>query len=302
MAAADEEFVRLEVVLDVVDEARLDAGELDGIGVAEDDEDEGLELLTVLEDDSDEDDVVDKLIVKGDGVLDEGDETVDIDKPDETVKFAETERLCVEVEPVEITEVDPIVEFAIEETVDDAFVDKAADIDELACDVALDVETETLCDEEDATDDEEGDTEVGVYPFEVGVCDPDGTELMFDETNTDELETSEDVVVLELESEDDAEDDPCDDEDAVTEGEYGVVLDIDAVDTDDTLLMEPELVGMEEELAESPEAVLDPDEVVEMLDELVSTTLEFSDADGCSEVVLDMLDDEELLDCTWFAM
>ena len=40
-------------MLDVVDEARLDAGELDGIGVAEDDEDEGLELLTVLEDGAD---------------------------------------------------------------------------------------------------------------------------------------------------------------------------------------------------------------------------------------------------------
>ena len=49
MAAADEELVRLEVVLDVVDEARLVAGELDGVGVAEDDEDEGLELLTVLD-------------------------------------------------------------------------------------------------------------------------------------------------------------------------------------------------------------------------------------------------------------
>ena len=93
-----------------------------------------------------------------------------------------------------------------------------------------------------------------------------------------------------------------DNEDAVMEGEYAVVLDINAVDTDDTLLMEPELVRTEEEAAESPEAVLDPDEVVEMLNELVSTTLEFSDADGCSEMVLDMLDDEELLDCTWFAM
>lgn len=56
MAAADEELVRLEVVLDVVDEARLDAGELDVVGVAEDDEDdeaEGFELLTVLEDEGD---------------------------------------------------------------------------------------------------------------------------------------------------------------------------------------------------------------------------------------------------------
>lgn len=49
--------------------------------------------------------------------------------------------------------------------------------------------------------------------------------------------------------------------------------------------------------------MLDPDAVVEMLDELLSTTLELGDADDCNEVALAMLDDdEELLDCNWPAI
>jgi len=49
--------------------------------------------------------------------------------------------------------------------------------------------------------------------------------------------------------------------------------------------------------------MFDPDEAVGLPDELASTTLEFTDTDGCIEEVLEALDDdEELLDCTWFAM
>ena len=126
---------------------------------------------------------------------------------------------------------------------------------------------------------------------------------MFDETDRDELEDAADMVVLEAEIEDAGEDEARDVDNAELDGEYGVVLDIDAVDPDDVLLGPFELVRLEDEVAESPEEMLDPDEVVGLPDELASTTLEFSDTDGCIEEVLEVLDDdEEPLDCTWFAM
>lgn len=175
-------------------------------------------------DDTDEGDVVDEPVVKDEfevgDVLEEGDGTVNNDKLDEAVEFADEERLCVEVKLVEITEVDPVVVLLIEETVDVIFVDKVADKDELAYEIALDVVAETLCDEEDATDNEEGDTEFVEYPFEVSLYDPDSAKLMLGEIDTDEVETSEDVVILEEESKDDAKDDPLDNKEAVIEGEY----------------------------------------------------------------------------------
>ena len=126
---------------------------------------------------------------------------------------------------------------------------------------------------------------------------------MFDAIDRDELEDAADMVVLEQEIGDEGKDEARDVDNADLEGEYDVVLDIDAVDLNDVLPGPFELVRLENEVAESPEEMVDPDEVVGLPDELGSTPLEFSDVDGCIEEVLDVLDDdEELLDCTWFAM
>jgi hypothetical protein len=138
----------------------------------------------------------------------------------------------------------------------------------------------------------------------VVVRDPDKTEL-FDGPVTNELAIIEDVVVLEEASKDAAVDGTTDDEDAKIEGEYDVALDIGAatVAPDDTLPETLELVRKTEELAESPGVVLDPGPVVELASEPVVTTLEFCDADACSDATLDELnDDEELLDCAWLAI
>lgn len=117
-------------------------------------------------DSTDGDDAEDEPIVTdeldGGGVLGETDKTVGDVMLDESVEFAEAGRLCAEVELVETMELDAVDAFTIEDTVDNVLVDTAADVDELACEIALDAEPDTLCNEEGATLDEEGDAEVGV--------------------------------------------------------------------------------------------------------------------------------------------
>jgi hypothetical protein len=201
VAAADEELVKLGVVLVAIDELLPVIDELDGVGVAEGGTDAELEPPTNPEDEDDaglllddgtwlDEDVIvfwlAELLGTREAVgedtedelatdrLDAGrlDEIADfvveddemLGKADKMVEIDELDE-TVKVDGVErlCEELDPIDTLGSIETVDDAFAERTTVIDELAVkDCPGLVEAVTFCATVDPTVDKEGDTEVDV--------------------------------------------------------------------------------------------------------------------------------------------